>query len=64
MFYKNVFFLKHFVLKILSDLSEVGNRTFKNYRYKSEVGVIFHIIFVFMFSYHIKIANEENSFQF
>lgn len=54
MFYKYVFFLKHFILKILSDLSEVG----------TEVGVIFHIIFFFMFSYHIKIANKENSFQF
>lgn len=64
MFYKNVFFLKHFILKILSDLSEIGNRTFENYWYKSEVGVIFHIIFLFMFSFHIKIANKENSLQF
>lgn len=37
------FFLKHFILKILSDLSEVGNRTFENYRYKSEqnLGLVF-----------------------
>lgn len=49
MFYKNVFFLKHFILKILSDLYEVGNRTFENYRYESEQksGLVFTSYFYF-----------------